>query len=118
MYYVCLEDNRVINILNYEPNVPSAVTVISITDQEYDSIINQTHIFDITTKKVVENREYSLENKEQEIKNGLEREFLNSTDWMILRHLREKYLDLPTTLSENKFLELEQSRQAAASRVV
>ena len=29
--------------------------------------------------------------------NGQEREFLNSTDWKVLRHIRQKHLGIATT---------------------
>jgi len=59
-----------------------------------------------------------LAQKEQEKLNAVEREFLNSTDWKILRHLRQQALDLTTSLTEEQYLELEQQRQAAAARIV
>lgn len=55
--------------------------------------------------------ELSLE-KAQEVRakrDGL----LTSTDWLVLRHIREKALSYPeTTLSEEQYLELEQYRSA------
>lgn len=45
-------------------------------------------------------------------------EFLASTDWMILRHLRQKALSQKTSLTEAEYLQLEQERANVASRVV
>jgi predicted nucleotidyltransferase len=59
-----------------------------------------------------------LAQKTQYMANGLEREFLNSTDWQILRHIRQKALAITTTLTDTQYLELEQQRQAAAARIV
>jgi predicted nucleotidyltransferase len=54
----------------------------------------------------------------QELSNGLEREFLNSTDWKILRHIRQKALNITTSLSDEEYIQLEQQREAAAARIV
>ena len=118
MHYVCIENGHVSSILNYSPAVPNTVTVITITDTEYNQLKEQTHRFDVPTHKVVAVDASVTAAKAQELANGVEREFLNSTDWKVLRHLRQKALGLPTTLSDAQYLELEQQRNAAASRIV
>ena len=118
MYYVSIENNIVIGIQSYEPSVPSSVSVVTITDEQHKQIINQTHRFDIPTKTVVPVDAAILANKEQEKLNAVEREFLNSTDWKVMRHIRQKALGIPTSLTEAQYLELEQQRQAAAARIV
>jgi heme A synthase len=118
MYYVCIENNQVTGIQSYEPAVPSTVSVVTITDQQHQQIMEQTHRFDVASKTVVAVDSAMLAEKEQYRLNGIEREFLNSTDWKILRHMRQKALNVSTTLSEVEFLELEQQRQAAAARIV
>ncbi len=118
MYYVCIENNKVVSVLNYQPNVPSSVTVTEITDEQHNQIINQTHKFDIATKTVVINPEFDQSAKDQEKQNAVEREFLRSTDWKILRHIRQKALGQSTTLSEAEYLELEEQRAAAADRIL
>jgi len=118
MHYVCIENNQVTGIQSYEPAVPNTVSVVTITDQQHQQIIDQTHRFDVVSRTVVAVDSAILEEKEQYRLNGIEREFLNSTDWKILRHLRQKALDVPTTLTDAQYLELEQQRQAAAARIV
>jgi hypothetical protein len=118
MHYVCIENDQVIGIQSYEPAVPSTVTVVTITDEQHQQIIDQTHRFDITTRTVVAVDSAILAEKEQYRLNGIEREFLNSTDWKVMRHIRQKALNLPTTLTDAEYLELEQQRQAAAARIV
>lgn len=44
-------------------------------------------------------------------------DFLNSTDYKVLRHIRQKNLAQKTTLSEEEYLALEIDRSYAASRV-
>lgn len=104
--------------MNYAPNVPPTVQVIEITDEQYSDISSQTHYFDVPSKTVKAVAKEVLDRKEIEVKNGIEREYLNSTDWMILRHIRQKYLGIPTTMTEDQFRKLEQDRQAAAARIV
>jgi hypothetical protein len=118
MYYVCIENNQVTGIQSYEPAVPSTVSVTTITDAQHQQIIDQTHRFDVASKTVIAVDSAVLAEKEQYRLNGVEREFLNSTDWKILRHLRQKALNVPTTLTDAQYIELEQQRQAAAARIV
>ena len=117
MHYVCVENDVIVSILGYEPNVPNSVIVYPISDEQATQIQDQTHFFDLNSNTVVEVAAELLAQKEKEIANGNEREFLNSTDWQILRHLREKTLGLPTSLTEEEFIDLEQQRQAAASNI-
>ena len=117
MYYVCIENNNIVSILNYQPSVPSSVEVVEIADAQHEQIIAGTHKFDLATKQVVINPSYSSEETEQEISNAAEREFLRSTDWQILRHIRQKALDQTTSLTEEQYLALEQQRADAAGRI-
>ena len=117
MYYVCIENNIVTSVLNYQPSVPSTVEVVEISDAQHDQIIADTHIFDLATKQVVINPNYSAAAKEQERLNAVERQFLSSTDWQILRHIRQKALNQTTSLTEEQYLTLEQQRADAAGRI-
>jgi hypothetical protein len=118
MYYVCVEDNRVVNILNYEPAVPSTVSIRTISDLDFEKIQAQTHVYDVSTSSVVAVAAEILSHREIELQNGIELEFLRSTDWKVLRHLRQKSLGIPTSLTESQYLDLERLRDAAASRIV
>ena len=118
MHYVCIENNTVISILNYEPSVPATVTVSSITDEEYTSIEGQTHYFDVASNSVLLMSSEITAQKETELANGTEREYLNSTDWKVLRHIRQKALGITTSLTEEEYLTLEQQREDAAARIV
>jgi hypothetical protein len=117
MYYVCIENNKITSILNYQPSVPSSVEVIEIADAQHEQLIADTHKFDIATKQVVINPSYSAEANAQELLNAVEREFLRSTDWQILRHIRQKSLNQTTSLTEEQYLTLEQQRADAAGRI-
>jgi hypothetical protein len=117
MHYVCIENDIVVSILNYQPSVPNTVLVIEITDDEYNKIQNQTHYFDIQSRSVIAIPAEETQKRQNEKDNIEPREFLNSTDWMILRHMRQKILGIPTTLLEQEFLELEQQRNDAAARI-
>lgn len=118
MYYVCIENNQVISVLNYEPSVPNTVDIVSISDEDYQKLQSETHVFNPNTKTLVSQNPAILAQKEQEKLNAVEREFLNSTDWKVMRHIRQKALGIPTSLTEEQYLELEQQRQAAAARIV
>ena len=115
---MCIENNNVISVLNYRPNVPSSVTVVEITDEQHGQLEATTHKFDLETKTIIANPDYSQSAKEQQQKNAVERAFLNSTDWKILRHIRQKALNITTSLTDAEYIQLEQQREAAAARIV
>lgn len=119
MHYVYIEDSKVISILNYEANVGDTVECVEITDVEYDLISKDQplHWFNVDSKKVESIPEeisngYDIEKQNQEA-----RLFLDSTDWKVLRHIREKALGLETSLTEEEYLELEEARADAASKI-
>jgi hypothetical protein len=117
-WYVCISENRITNILNYEPNVPGNVEVICIDQHQYQSLIDRTHYFDIETKKLIPMPQAELDKKKSEQQNIKNKNFLDSTDWMILRHLRQKTLGIPSSLTENEYIELEKKRANAAENIV
>lgn len=118
MYYVCIENNTVIGIQNYEPEVPLTVEVIQISDEDNQKIFNQTHKFDVPTRSVIPLDNSIINEREIHRLNAIEREFLNRTDWKILRHIRQKALNIPTSLTDEEYLQLENMRHDAASRVI
>jgi len=117
MHYVCIENNIVVSILSYQPNVPSSVTVVEITDAQAAQIAAQTHYFDISSRTVAAVASGVTAQRATDVANGQEREFLNSTDWKILRHLRQKALNIATSLTDAEYIQLEQQREAAAARI-
>lgn len=118
MHYVCIEDNKVVGVLQYRPNVPGSITVTEITDDQAFQLSNGTHVFNVISKNVEPVASSVVSQRTQDQANALEREFLNSTDWKVLRHIRQKALGAPTSLTDEEYLEIEQQRQAAAARIV
>lgn len=118
MHYVCIENNNISSILSYEPNVPNTVTVVTISDTDYNNLVSQTHRFDVPTRTVVLVDSSVASAKARELANAVEQEFLRSTDWKILRHLRQKALGIQTSLTDAEYLTLEQQRADAAARIV
>lgn len=111
-----------VSILDYEPNVPDTVKIVPLTDEEYTALaIDNKSYFDIQSMKVVEYSQTHLSEIEaQQEKSELaakNREFLNNTDWKVLRHIREAALGLSHTLSPEQYLELEQQRASAAAAI-
>jgi hypothetical protein len=118
MHYVCIENNLVVSILSFQPNVPSSIAVVEITDAQAAQIEAQTHYFDVSSRSVTVVSSAITAQRATDIANGQEREFLNSTDWQILRHLRQKALNITTSLTDAEYIQLEQQREAAAARIV
>lgn len=118
--YVCIdtEINQVTSVLNYEPSVPETVDVVEITDDQYKLIKEQTHFFDINSRTVQAVPQATLDKKQQEKANIVLREFLSSTDWQVMRHIRQKALGITTTLTDAQYIDLENRRQNAANSII
>lgn len=118
MYYICIENNQIVSVADYEPTVPPSIRVVEITDEQHRQIVDRTHYFDVSSNSV----KPQLPEKAQEnalVKDALEKQqFLNSTDWKVMRHIRQKALGLETSLTEDEYIALEQERQNAASTMV
>lgn len=116
--FVCIEEKEITAILSYEPNVPETVEVVEISDSEYQSIIQKTHFFDVDTNTVKPVPQETIDSIEVEKNNAEQREFLNRTDWKVLRHIRQKALGIPTSLTDAEYLDLENQRQNAANSII
>ena len=117
MYYICVENDRVTSVLNYEPNVPSSSKVITISDQDYSKLDKRTHYFDIPTSSVQAYAKSETDKLAAQEANKEHQRFLTSTDWKIMRHIREKALGIPTSLSEAEYLDLELARERHAKAI-
>jgi len=117
MYYVCVENNQIISVLNYEPAVPDTVTVKEISDREYELLTAGSHYFDMPTCSILPHSSAVLDTREQQAQNVVLRKQLQETDWQVLRHIRQKALGVPTSLSESEYLDLELERNRIAAEI-
>lgn len=116
--FICIENNEVTSILDYFPNVPDSIIVQEISDEDSEKIISGYYYYDIKKRKVLEIQGDDLKQlviRDNNIKN---QNILNDTDWIILRHLREKALNIATSISDAEYLETEKLRQQAAKAIV
>ena len=111
-YCVCVENNRVVSVLQYKPNVPKNVNVYEISHLEYQDICDGDSYFDLETLSVKK----KIINIPKENEKKLN--FLRKTDWKILRLLRESYLKIPTSLTEEEFQKLEEERQKISKEII
>ena len=123
MHYIVIENGGISSILNYKPNVPKTHTVVEISDAEHESIVTaKTHYFDLTDNTVKSYSQTHLDTEAaketQRIANAEKRKFLAQSDWKVMRHIREKALGQTTTLTDQQYLDLEQSRATAAAAIV
>lgn len=118
MYYICVEDNRVVSVLDYRPSVPDSVSVIEISNDDFHALDNQTHFFDVETNQVVAYGSEKLERDQQLEQNREHEKYLRSTDWQVLRHIRQKALGVPTSLSDAEYLDLELERNRRANSII
>ena len=117
MYYVCVENNRIISVLNYEPATLDTVTVKKISDQEYEQLTAGSHYFNTTTLSISPQNSSVLDAREQEKQSTILRKQLENTDWKVLRHIRQKALGVPTSLSDAEYLDLELERNRIAAQI-
>lgn len=118
MKYICIENNTVVSVLDYEPNVPSTIEVVKVSLDNFALIEAKTHYFNVATKTIEKNKDEDLLKLHQESTNRKNLQFLSDTDWKVLRHTREKALGLPTSMTEIEYLSLEQERQIAAKGII
>lgn len=118
MYYVCIEDDRVVNVLDYAPEVPVTVTVVTIDDADYQLLSDRSHYFDIPTKSVLPYSTKVIDARAQQQQNKIHQQMLKDSDWQVLRHIRQKALGIPTSLSEAEYLDLELRRNQAANSII
>lgn len=116
--FICVEDDIITSILDYIPSVPESISVKEITDEEYQKIITGYYYFDIKKRKVLPYEGEQLKQLVIRDKNIENQSYLNKTDWMILRHIREKMLNQSTSLTEEEFIELEKTRQKSAKAII
>lgn len=117
MYYVCIENNQIISVLNYEPTVPDTITVKEISDHDYELLTAGSHYFDIPTRSILPHSSAVLSTREQQAQSVILKKQLQDTDWQVLRHIRQKALGVPTSLSEAEYLDLELERNRIAAQI-
>ena len=117
IYYYCVENNKLISILNYEPNVPDTVTVTEVSDTDHGSIELGEKWFNVERRCIELRPESVIQQEEQAKLEAQHRVFLQRTDWQVLRHIREQALGQPTTLTQEEYLELERQRDYHASMI-
>jgi hypothetical protein len=118
MYYVCIEDDRVANVLDYAPEVPVTVSVVEIGDAEYQLLTDRSHYFDIPSQSVLPYNTEVIDARAQQQQNKVYQQMLTDSDWQVLRHIRQKALGVPTSLSEAEYLDLELRRNQAAKSII
>ena len=116
-YYYCIENQQLVSILDYEPNVPDSVTVVDISTEHHFKIQNREWCFDVDQKRAVPMPAQRIQQIAVDQQNQDSRAFLDSTDWKILRHLRQQALGLPTSLTHDQYIELERQREDVACSI-
>jgi len=117
MYYVCVTEDRISSIINYEPACVWPMQAHAITDAEYAQIQAQTHYWDVTTSSVQPQPEHVRQMQAQQALNQACVRYLTSTDWQVLRHIRQIHLGEPTSLSPEEYTQLETERARRAALI-
>ena len=123
MNYLLIENEQLVGVCDYEPNIgEDNIRVIT-----YSGNIPRERILYINGKiedsdnYVFLNGKYvrktkaitSFINTNEEAKN-----YLNKTDWLVIRHRDQLALGQTTSLTDEQYLDLLTKRQAARERVV
>ena len=117
MYYFCIENNTIISVCDYQPSVPANVRVVAISDVDHKKIADKTHVFDPVSGSL-RPVQPTVQQTFQSIDTSLENyQFLHDTDWKVMRHIRQKALGIPTSLTDEQYLSLEQRRQDASAQI-
>lgn len=123
MIYLIIENNNLVSVCDYEPNVgDDDVQVI-----KYSGKIPKERILYIDGKikdsdnYLFLNGKYVSKNKSLELQvteNHDARSYLVQTDWLVIRHRDQVDLGLETSLSDDEYRELLEKRQTAREKVV
>lgn len=84
--------------------------------EAYTEVIEAT--FEVVPSEYLVEIEDITEQVNLEAINQEAQAYLAETDYKVLRHIRQKALEQPTTLSEEEYLELEEMRDAASKRIL
>ena len=123
MNYLLIENEKLVGVCDYEPNVgDDDIQVITysgnipkerilyingkIEDSDNYVFLNGKYVR--KTKAII-----NLINTNEEAKN-----YLNDTDWLVIRHRDQLALGQTTSLTNEQYLDLLTKRQAARERVV
>jgi len=121
LYVIYDTEIKSINFSSCRVNPLDHLIQVECTEIDKVNYFAGTHYFDETLKKVVSKSKSVLDEIKQkqdtDRKNRTLLKFLADTDWKILRHIREKALNLPTSLSDSEYIVLEKSRHDAAAAI-
>jgi hypothetical protein len=121
LYVIYDTEIKSINFSSCRVNSLDHLIQVECTEIDKANYFAGTHYFDETLKKVVSKPKSVLDQIKQKQdtvrKNKTLLKFLADTDWKILRHIREKALNLPTSLSDSEYIALEKSRHDAATEI-
>ena len=123
MNYLLIENEKLVGVCDYEPNVgDDDIQVIT-----YSGNIPRERIIYVDGK-VADMNTYVFINgkyvkKTKAIENLLNtndeaKHYLNDTDWLVIRHRDQLALGQTTSLTNEQYLDLLAKRQAARERVV
>lgn len=97
---------------------PEHVVQLECSDDDQQKILSGLYEFDASELRVVQKSVDALSKITTQKSNAEKSHYLSSTDWKILRHLREKTLQAKTSMTEEEFIALEQERQSIAKSIV
>jgi len=97
---------------------PDYVIQLECSDDDQQKILSGMYEFNAVERRVVQKSSVALAEIATQKSNAEKSHYLSSTDWKILRHLREKMLQVQTSMTEQEFIALEQERQAIAKSIV
>jgi hypothetical protein len=121
LYVIYDTEIKSINFSSCRVNPLDHLIQVECTETDKANYFSGTHYFDEKLKKVVSKPKIELDTIKQHqdanIKNKTLLKFLADTDWKVLRHIREKALNLPTSLSDSEYIALEKSRHDAATEI-
>lgn len=123
MIYLLIENNNLVGICDYKPNIGNDEIQIL----EYSGPIPKERIIYINGKVADSNDYVLIDEKFVKKTKAIEkllatnteaRNYLNDTDWLVMRHRDQVDSNQETSLSQDQYLDLLAKRQAARNKVV
>ena len=97
---------------------PDEYLIVEVSEQQVHGLVTGSLLLDHATKTIIQADADALLQIKLVEESDTARRYLISTDWKVMRHIRELALGLATTLTAEEYLSLEQSRADAAAKVI
>ena len=116
MKYIIVQNNQI--VYQYEADQPQAFGGSWSAEYSQHLEIDPSIQFPKLVDGVVVEDEEKKQQYEAQIQSQEALNFLNTTDWKVIRHRDQQALGVPTSMTEEQFQELLEQRQSARDSII